>query len=477
MRLKTLNSSEITRFFGWAIAATGVLLALPSMAIWLGLPPEGDAVDYRIPLIKWMAAHNRIPNWPWSMVDDYPLLGEIIMAILYKIDPHLMRLVPIGAYIGLGWAAQKAARQWQTAIPGTLIFAWILALRPLALQSNLLMVDNLASFFCVGALAYLLGQNFRAAGIFCALALATRYTAWAYSVPLFFVALYMAPNGKKWKNIAIFVGISSLGAIPFILRNIILNHNPIFPMLGSIFNGASIEYAGFGYGRGKDLISFLLLPYDLLYTNTWVTGFFDYTIGKLFYFQLIVVFGVGIAQIIKKRNLRPTFGNERKIFYALLIFFILQTILWFLSSQQLRFLVPALVALNILMFSFIWNRGGIILSLLLTLLCLPSYSSIQMDSIKMAMGKMESPFALPTKKALDCFSQIPANEVVGIVARDGMQGFIDQPFIFYPPVGYALPKELYIEPAPEFIYQTETVFPGYELWPKENPCMTRKLKN
>lgn len=40
------------------------------------------------------------------------------------------------------------------------------------------------------------------------------------------------------------------------------------------------------YGRGRDLLSFLLLPFDLLYTNTYVKGIFDYTLGKLFYVQL-----------------------------------------------------------------------------------------------------------------------------------------------------------------------------------------------
>lgn len=70
-----LQSDQTIILCSHLVVVFSVILAMPAFTIPLGLPPEGDAVDYRVPLIKWIIRHHSYPNWSWSLVDDYPSLG------------------------------------------------------------------------------------------------------------------------------------------------------------------------------------------------------------------------------------------------------------------------------------------------------------------------------------------------------------------------------------------------------------------
>lgn len=463
---KTYTAPVVVAF---AVAAT-----LPSLSIWLGLPPEGDAIDYRIPLVKWMAAHQSFPNWPWTFVEDYPALGEILMSFLYTISPNLMRLVPIGAYVGLAWAAARLVKHFDSAIPGMLAAAWILALRPLTIGSNLLLVDNLSSFFLLASLVFLLSRRPMTAGAFAAAALATRYTTWPTAPALLVVCWYLS-DGKardRIKELAKFAAVAALGPLPFVIRNVILNENPFFPLAGALF-GQDIPLPYFGYGRGKDPISFLLLPYDFLYTNTFVKGFYDYTLGKLFYVQLVAVLAAAAYTAVKPRA-RERVSLLTKEVKAIWIFFAIHLVAWFLGAQQMRFFVPGLVILNLGMLAYIWRRLGSIPVVMLAALSAFSVASIQKDSILIAIGKRPAPWeAEHVIQAKNCLAQLPTGSTLGIIDRDGTLGFLDVNFYFYPPNGHAVPGTI---PPPDFIYYVyyDRPFPGYKPWPQENPCMLKK---
>jgi hypothetical protein len=62
----------------WA-GLTALLLALPAVLLPLGLRAEADAVDYRVPMLQWMLRHRTLPSWPWTPIDNYPMLGELLM--------------------------------------------------------------------------------------------------------------------------------------------------------------------------------------------------------------------------------------------------------------------------------------------------------------------------------------------------------------------------------------------------------------
>lgn len=473
-----------------AVVLFSVALTLPAFFTWLGLPPEGDAVDYRVPLIKWIARHGAYPNWPWTMVDDYPFLGEILLLGAYLVHPNLMRIVPVLAYVGILFVSglifntlTKNSLKERSLTLGFVAAAWIAGLRPMTIQSNLLMTDNLCSFFLLFSLYFILEKRVSWAGIFLGLAFATRYTAWPYSICFFLAASYYwnFPVKEKLKKLATFTAISALGALPFILRNIIVNKNPIFPFAMKYFNGVESNIAYFIYGRGKDLLSFLLLPYDFLYTNTYVKQYFDYTLGKLFYTQLLVAI-VALTIAFARKQLPFSFLQNRKALTVLLFYFSL-TIVWFFGSQQMRFFVPALVVANLFLLWICYKFvPRAVLALLLSLSCF-SVVSIQKDSILIALHKKAAPSAITETEARACLEKIPPGETIGELERDGFLGFFDFDFVYLLKHQFIVPvKEdtfprvdyIYTRKSTPGLYPTEFIPVGYEPWPKNSPCALRR---
>lgn len=475
--------NNFTFFTAISVCIFAVLATLPALWIPLGLPAEGDAVDYRIPLIKWILKNHQYPNWPWSAVDDFPMLGEFLMLPFYALSPGLARLVPMMAYLGSAVFGALIVRDvfsgLNNRIAARVVFisvvAWILGLRPLALQANLLMTDNVASCFCLGGLYFILIGRVGMAGIFTALALSTRYMIWGPCAGLGLAFIYF--NLKKpnfYKNLFIFAGISILGALPFMVRNYCVNGgNPFFPLFLKFFNQTHLGYEyGFNWhGRGKDLISFLLLPYDFLYTNTFKNGFYDYTLGKLFYIQLLaLIFSFAF-------KFKEAISLLRKIFQmretrAIIIFFAFHLLTWFTGSQQMRFFIPNLVIVNIAMFYFVWKLLPHLVVAPLLILSVLSVVSIQGDSYRILKTKNLPVYEPKLSNAKACLSQIPVTETVGHASR-GILGFFDHDFIFVPDHPYSLliPKDKM--PWPKFIYGIDK-FVGYHPWPKENPCALQK---
>ena len=447
-----------------------LLLSLPALFVPLGLPAEGDAVDYRIPLIRWIVRHQAFPVWDWAAVDDYPALGEWLMAVFFAVNPGLGRIVPIFAYLGLGATAGHLLQIFlgnRTKISAkTMLWlgaAWGLALRPVALQSNLFMIDNLASVFFLGSLVCIFRRRVAWAGFLAALTMATRYTTWAPAACLPILVLLLSERAQRWRNIFVFSILAALGPLPFMVRNFLVNEgNPFFP-IG--VQGALTRIIGH-YGRGTGFLDFLRFPVDLLYTNTFVNGFYDYTVGKLFYLQLL--FFLLLLAVRKFRWQWP----EKNSFLLLGFGFVL-LVIWFLTSQQLRFLVPALVIWNIGILAFILERKAHKIVALLTILGILSAWSIQKDSALIAFGKKISPFSESVELASACFARAGVNgDTVAYVKRDSMLGFRDQDFYFIQPHTFS-----WKDPAPEEVRWIYTLQerPGYRRWPKEEPCLLKRI--
>lgn len=476
--LELFTSSEGVVWAGRAISAFAILLALPSLATWLGLPPEGDAVDYRIPLIRWMARHGTYPDWPWSYVDDFPMLGELLMLGLYVIHPNLMRLVPIAAYIGIGWAAGRLAlslspQETKTKEKALFWFtcAGVLCLRPMALQSNLLMTDNLASFFALASLVFTLVGGAWQAGALIGLAMATRYFIWGSSLAIFLaLAKVLYGHRSLYKPLGVLVLAGAIAPLPFLIRNLIVNGDPIYPLLAAKFQNFSLAHFGGGYGRGTGFLDFLLLPYDYLYTNTFVRGFYDYTLGKLFYVQLLVVISVVLfrftdAVATTKRALARTSVQ------ATLIFFVIHTLVWFFGSQQTRFYVAGLVLANITMLVLLFRLLPSVVLIALTMISALSVMSIQKDSILMAIGKKDTIFRKDIDKLADCLNRVDNPPLVGHTERFGALGFFDHEFVFTKGHVFAVPAAKDYLPEFSYGYQTESFLIP---WPPENPCGWKK---
>lgn len=485
MRLRLIDRSAPKSDQLLQIVATGVilltaLLALPALLVPLGLPIEGDAVDYRVPLLRWMLRHATYPNFSWTMVDDYPMLGELLMLPLFFLHPALARLVPILAYLALGIAGGEIAvllDRGRSNHSRRALFlmgmAWALSFRPLLLQSNVLMVDNLASAFFLFAGIFAVRGRAGLAGLCAACGLATRYNVWGSVAALPLIVFYFAPK-RKAVSAVLFCAIAALGAVPFMVRNYFVNHGHLFfpvdaPEIMS-------QWGVLQYGRGQDFLSFLLLPFDLLYTNSYVSGIFDYTLGKLFYVQLAAVaFALGIALWRTERPSSPGRIESAVPVMGLWLLALVHLLIWFRSSQQLRFLVPSLIVLNMGMLVFVAQRVHRVALVGLTMACMLSVVSVQRDSLAIAFGRVESPFESGRRKAEECFRRAGVgSEVLAFVHRDGVLGYFDHDFVFLPGHPYYVNGSEV--PKVSWLY-AETATVGYEAWPKGNPCLQRRIKS
>lgn len=462
-------------------------LALPAILFPLGLAPEGDAIDYRIPILRWILRHHSYPNFTWTVVEDYPFLGELLMLPFFGLSPGLARLVPIAAYFSCALAGGLFLR----ALVGERLKDWrgrdlvwigtavVLCLRPLAIQSNLLMTDNLGSAFALLALWGVLEGGVWRAGIFWALAMATKYMIWPASPAIALAwALRWGWNRNSIKNIFLIGSISALGALPFLARNFLVNGgNPFYPLFGPYFGQNT---AGFltmiQYGRGTGLQSLLFLPWDLLVTNDFVKNLYDYTLGKLFYLQLgFLALAFFAPRFLKPHTRVQRTETERLVHRALVGFALAQTLCWFFSSQQLRFLVPALVVANILIFAQILLRLRYRAVALLVLAGMLSILSIQKDSLKIVFFGTPSVFAEARARAETCLAPVPPTSLVGHAGRNSILGFFDHDFIFTESHGFRVVLEGSTVPEPDYIYDHAGLeHPGFEKIDTSG-CLWRKI--
>ena len=464
-------------FIPLAVIFFGILATLPSFFIPLGLPPEGDAIAYHIPLIRWMAEHRTIPNWPWTYVDDYPMLGQILMTPFWMISPALARIVPLFATLFSAYFA--AALTADLFLPKNkfyflCIWACLLGFRPLAIQTNLLMVDNIASCFTLGALFFIFQKKIKTSAAFLALAMATKYAVWQAAPIILFVLFLQLRKQKKpfIKQMLIFIGITSLGVLPFSIRNYLVNQgNPLFPQFSSRFH----NIFPFLYGRGHDLKSYFMLPYDILYTNTFVKGFFDYTVGKLFYLQLLLFAFYAAKRFLSPQKifLREKVSYETFSFFAFL--FLYGTAWFVLGAQQMRFLVPAALLLNAFMCAYIFKNAPVYITILLTLTTILSLTSIQKDQFLIAVGKKQVQNFVAAEKAKACIAQVPHEAFIAY--RDSfIIGYVDHTNYLYLDV-YSLPTELPHHQIYDYIYSSESITPtpGFKPWPSDAPCLLKKI--
>lgn len=476
------------RFAPYVTIIAAFLACLPSLGIPFGLASEGDALDYHIPILKWMLRHHAYPNWSWTYADDYPMLGELLMLPFFAVKQELARLVAILAYFGAAFFAAligaeflPADRHGEKRQVRLFLFAGLLGFQPLLVQACQVMVDNLAACFTLGTLYALLRGRVAWAGGVLAAALATRYSAWG-AAPAGFCALLVLRRGKPGfaREAFLFTFLASLGALPFLIRNWVLNGNPVYPLLDSYFHGEPFTVMD-RWGRGKGLTALLLFPYDLLYTHTFVrelfdtrtmpAGYFSYRLGFLTYLQML---GAAMfARAIPRTN--PAVVRASAVFALGLFLF------WWFGAQVLRYFGAGLALADAALLFLIAERASREIRLAFALAPILTIALVQGESWRIAFGR-EPAFRSSAfvASAESCFVRagVPANAVMGWTSRDALNGYFDYDFVFLPP------NELYRSlpgvppPVADFIYSgiDFRLVPGYQPWPAVKPCLLRRIE-
>jgi hypothetical protein len=477
-----------------ATIALTALACLPALFVPLGFAAEGDALDYRVPILKWMLRHHAYPGWPWTFVDDYPMLGELLMLPFFAAKQELARLVAIAAYFGAG--AFGAGAGVELAAPARerrrelflFLFASLLGLQPLLVQATHVMVDNVAACFALGALYFLLRRRSGLSAAFLGAALATRYTVWG-AAPGALLALWRleagVPRAARFRLLARYAGIALLPVLPFLLRNLALNGNPVFPLLEGLFHGRAVSVYE-GWGRGTGLLSLALFPYDLLYTNTFVKelfdtrtysgGFYVYRLGGLFYLQLAACLALAASSPRRAKDaLLGALRSPRA--QAAALFGLGLFVVWWYGSQQLRFLGAALVLLNLALLLPLSRRAPRLALVAFALLPLLAVAAVEQEAWRIAFGNEESfRHSAYVESAERCFARagVASTALVGFHDRDALNGYFDYDFVFLPGSNLALPSPH--APAADYIYSGIDFrpVPGYVPWPASKPCLLKR---
>jgi hypothetical protein len=193
------------------------------------------------------------------------------------------------------------------------------------------------------------------------LALGTKYNAlivWFF-LSLAIVFVYSRDTKKQWKAIKcgfIFFLISLLIFSPWLIKNIILTGNPLYPLFKGIFNISSASPGGTGSISGDTSIGFFKMREMLYGENFWETLliplriFFQGQDNSVRYFDGVLNSVLIILSPFAFMN--KSFYRDKLFFISFTIFFILKVFFLeqkaFSIEQIVRYILPVIPLLSIL---------------------------------------------------------------------------------------------------------------------------------
>jgi hypothetical protein len=326
------------------LAAIAILLActVPFLP-----PPEigADAVYYHLTLARDLARGGSLPYEPYLLFSAFPLLGDVLYAIVLSFGGlDTARVMHFAAGLLGGLAIFALARRLRGAGAGiAAAFVWFAT--PLVLAEMVTAyVDLFAALYaglaCVFAVRWLEKPGVPDAlgtGIFLGLGLATKLTV-VVVAPAVLLSLLVV-GARRPPHVAQLAGAAAAAAIiaaPQYLRSLLLTGNPVFPYLNGIFRSPlweprsdSFDHLQFGAGHG--VLDTALLPARLVLEP----GRFDQSpLPYLLAFPLLVAASVLVA-------LHPRADRSSR-FLAFVVAVV--TALWFSYAQYARYLLPVFPA-------------------------------------------------------------------------------------------------------------------------------------
>ena len=322
-----------------------VVLGLAAPLIWRALypPVQFDAIMYHLPAAREFAASHRVSPLPTLRFVVFPQLNEMLfcaaMLLCDDVTAQLLELVLCALACGamLAWA-RRFGPAWTG--PAALVL-WI-ASPAVPFLSTSAYVEIAVALFAILAIhgvscwretrdsAWLI-----VSGLCAGFAAGTKYQG-LFFVAAIPVALLSANRGREgWRAVVSFSGAAAAAALPWYARNLIAARSPVWPFLGEVFgyrfwtarDVASMQWSLHSFGSPRTIWGFLSLPWTLFHRPA------DAEVLRVLFLLLPVSLFAGF----RSSRLRWIAGLTLGYF-----------LFWFLTSQQLRFLVPVLPALCLL---------------------------------------------------------------------------------------------------------------------------------
>lgn len=309
----------------------------------LSPPIDWDGLAYHLAVPKLYISAHKIywvqfihhSNFPFLMEMLYTIpliLGMVDACKLFHLTFALLILVFI--YEQLRKHSRVGSILALLFLTQMVLFSW---------ESSIAYNDLAFSFYVLIALVSFLKERNLLAGLSMGFALGTKHLALSFLITILLLLpfykeqkLSLAINWREsLRRILALLIPALLLALPWYLKSYIYTGNPVYPFFYNIFGGrlwsaeaaSAYREAQLSIGTGRDIVSFILLPWNLAFHPE---KFFDPGANRFF-----VLIGPVFLAFCPLLLLEPLY----------LLFVLLSGLQWFLLSQNIRYLLPILVIL------------------------------------------------------------------------------------------------------------------------------------
>ena len=364
LMLCIISNREIKYFFGrlkssfserfsklpYISAFNKFLIMLIGLTIFLAFtgalapPLNYDTLSYHLAFPKLYAKASKIFFIPHNMYSNLPFGIEMLytLALIIK-DEVLAKLIHFSIGILCVLTIFVLGRKYFGRKVGLLAAAIFYNMPAVCLSSTYafndlgLVLYGLLMLFCIlnwssrNEIIWLI-----LAGVFCGFGISTKYTGALYFIPtaLIFIVIFITLKREKvlkniCKNMLLFIFFVFLAFSPWLIKNLIYTHNPVYPLFYNILGGIDWNrelvqrFARFHISKDMNLLNIVSLLWKIPLDNQ----------GSIVLLILPVLFFAKLDRNIKIL-----------ISYTVLVF-----ILWiFFTHRIIRFLIPCLSIASVL---------------------------------------------------------------------------------------------------------------------------------
>jgi hypothetical protein len=342
-RARTVPRPRLRTWAPWELALLGLLIAYAGLDLLAVCAPisSPDALLYHAADPTLFEKAHRIFAVPWNSSSYEPFSVEMLVLdgfLLWNpvqgaFAPLLLALVALAVVIGF---AYRIAGRRAALLAGTIFFAqpfMVWEATSVFIESGIALAVALAGWNAFRFVRYGERGGLVIAGAFAGGAAGMKYLGLIAALTLSVVVAVSLSGRLRLRPAVAFVLPALAVALPWYLKNTILTGNPFYPHL---FGGLNRTAAGEltstmqTFGHGHSALDFALLPANLLARGKP----FD---GGQYLSPLFLLFAP-----------LPLFLRARKAIVLAWGGVLLYVVLWFVTSQQARFLVPLMPVLAVL---------------------------------------------------------------------------------------------------------------------------------
>ncbi len=376
---KEEKSHETLGALGWYLIVMIGLSILLAFLFSFKPPIHHDSLEYHLAVPSELIKNNFFLYFPFDVHTNFPLNVEMLYLLALLISgwklANFINFVFLPLFIILLYSFSKKYFGRRAALIGVAIFGSTYAIIDLSTHP---LVDLEFGFFSVASFILLVlwlekGEDnfFFLSALLSGIALGIKYTAFIFTIPLsiFFVILFIfiktrGPGnrrkrfGKKILKIIPYVLILFAVASPWLVRNYIDTGNPVFPIAANMMG-----WEGWTTNQNellKKAANASMIDFYGVLTLPWRMSFSERDFGSSTFIGPIFLIFMPLIFLYRKE----------RIDYILILYCLLYFILWGISFNMMRFAVPLLAILSILLGRVIrhyaFNGGSNLIKVVMT---------------------------------------------------------------------------------------------------------------